>query len=170
MTQFRHYQIKFLNKSKEVPTKEEFIDAMKQTEFLKFTRGHFLDLVIEVELIISVIIGNYVWSTISARPIWGYRWMDDTNVIARFSRINASWQYVRDHVFIGIGFGRPEANYLSSIAYYVYNGFLSWWNFTGLGGMISFIAIWTFHKLYLATYLPIKDLKIHLFEYHIVCK
>ena len=60
MTQFRHYQIKFLNKSKEVPTKEEFIDAMKQTEFLKFTRGHFLDLVIEVELIISVIIENYL--------------------------------------------------------------------------------------------------------------
>jgi len=33
---------------------------MKQTEFLKFTRGHFLDYIIEVEMIIDILIENYM--------------------------------------------------------------------------------------------------------------
>lgn len=60
MTQFKHYNIKFLDKSKEYLSKEELNDAMEQTESLKFTRGHFLDFVVEVEIIISIIIENYM--------------------------------------------------------------------------------------------------------------
>lgn len=60
MTQFKHYQIKFLDKSNEKLSQEEYADVMNQTGFLKFTRGHFLDYILEVEMIIDVIIGNYM--------------------------------------------------------------------------------------------------------------
>jgi len=60
MTQFNHYQIKFLDKSNEKLSQEEYVDVMNQTGFLKFTRGHFLDYILEVELIIQVIIENYM--------------------------------------------------------------------------------------------------------------
>ncbi|MEK6841711.1 MAG: hypothetical protein AABX91_00990 [Nanoarchaeota archaeon] len=60
MTQFNHYQIRFLDKSNEKLSQEEYEDVMNQTGFLKFTRGHFLDYILEVELIIQVIIENYM--------------------------------------------------------------------------------------------------------------
>ncbi len=44
MTEFKHYHIKFLDKSKEKLSPEEYDDVMHQTGFLKFTGGHFLDL------------------------------------------------------------------------------------------------------------------------------
>ncbi len=60
MTQFTHYQVKFLDESKEKLSPEEYNDVMNQTEFLKFTRGHFLDYILETELIIQIIIENYM--------------------------------------------------------------------------------------------------------------
>ncbi len=60
MTQFEHYPINFLDNSKEKLSRKEYNDVMHQTEFLKFTRGHFLDFIIRVELIIDIIIENYI--------------------------------------------------------------------------------------------------------------
>lgn len=60
MTAFRHYHINFLDKDNEKLSQEEHKDVMHQTNFLKFTRGHFLDIIIEVEMIIDVIIENYI--------------------------------------------------------------------------------------------------------------
>jgi len=60
MTQFENYHIIFLDKSNEVLSNEEIKDARDQTEVLKFTRGHFLDLIIEVEMIIEGIIADYM--------------------------------------------------------------------------------------------------------------
>ena len=60
MTEFRHYHIKFLDNNNEKLSPEEYNDVMHQTEFLKFTRGHFLDFIIEVEMITDIIIENYM--------------------------------------------------------------------------------------------------------------
>src|SRR3989338_2925541 len=60
MTEFRHYHIKFLDNNNEKLSPEEYNDVMHQTEFLKFTRGHFLDYILEFELIIQIIIENYL--------------------------------------------------------------------------------------------------------------
>jgi len=51
-----HYQIKFLDKSKELLTPQEKDFVNKQTEILKFNRGNILDYVIEIELIIHILI------------------------------------------------------------------------------------------------------------------
>ena len=48
MTEFRHYHIKFLDNNNEKLSPEEYNDVMHQTEFLKFTRGHFLDFIIDI--------------------------------------------------------------------------------------------------------------------------
>ncbi|MBI5804110.1 hypothetical protein HY450_02610 [Candidatus Pacearchaeota archaeon] len=53
-----HYQIKFLDKSKESPNSEELRIVNKQTESLKFNRGNILDYIIEIELIINILIEN----------------------------------------------------------------------------------------------------------------
>jgi len=60
MTEFKHYHIKFLDKSEEKLSPEEYNDVMQQTKFLKFTRGHFLDLIVEVEMIIDITIEDYM--------------------------------------------------------------------------------------------------------------
>lgn len=92
-------------------------------------------------LIVSgLLFGGFVWTKLQMRP-WGSEWRYDPSVLGRLHRISLSWEYIRDHPFVGVGFGLPKPNYNREIAYYVYNGFLSWWNFTGLGGMISFIAV-----------------------------
>ena len=51
-----HYQIKFLDKSKELLTPQEKDFVNKQTEILKFNRGNILDYVIEIELVIHILI------------------------------------------------------------------------------------------------------------------
>jgi len=55
-----HYQIKFLDKSKETLDSQEMADVINQTHTLKHIRGNFLDYIIETELIIQVIIENYM--------------------------------------------------------------------------------------------------------------
>ncbi|UCD20777.1 MAG: hypothetical protein JSW08_03325 [archaeon] len=55
-----HYHIKFLDKSKEMLNPEELIDVRKQTRDLKCIRGNFLDYIIEMELIINILIENFM--------------------------------------------------------------------------------------------------------------
>lgn len=60
MSQIKHYPIKFLAESKETLSKDELSDAREQTRVLKLTRGNFLDYIIDVELIIDILIENFV--------------------------------------------------------------------------------------------------------------
>ncbi len=55
-----HYQIKFLNNSNETLTPQELADVIQQTDTLKHIRGNFLDYVLENELVIQIIIENYM--------------------------------------------------------------------------------------------------------------
>ena len=55
----QHYQIKFLDKSKETLNPQELADVINQTHTLKHIRGNFLDYIIEIELIIKVILESY---------------------------------------------------------------------------------------------------------------
>ncbi len=90
--------------------------------------------------IIGTLFGDFVWTKLQMRP-WGGEWRYDTSVVARLERIRWAWEYIRDHPFVGLGFGLPKSEYHVEIAQYIYNGFLSWWIFAGLGGVISFVAI-----------------------------
>ncbi|MDO8563836.1 MAG: hypothetical protein Q7R87_02420 [Nanoarchaeota archaeon] len=55
-----HYQIRFLDKSKETLTQEELNNVIEQTNVLKHIRGNFLDYIIEIELIICILTENFM--------------------------------------------------------------------------------------------------------------
>ncbi|MFH1311097.1 MAG: hypothetical protein ABIH65_01690 [Nanoarchaeota archaeon] len=55
-----HYQIKFLDKSKETLTSQERADVINQTHTLKHIRGNFLDYIIEIELIIDILTEDFM--------------------------------------------------------------------------------------------------------------
>lgn len=55
-----HYQIKFLDKSKETLNSEERANVIGQTNNLKHIRGNFLDYIIEIELIIYILIEDFM--------------------------------------------------------------------------------------------------------------
>ncbi len=56
----KHYQIKFLDKSNETLSKEELSKVINQTEVLKYNMGNFLDYIIEIELIVHILIENFM--------------------------------------------------------------------------------------------------------------
>lgn len=60
MTGAPYYHINFFDKHNEQLSQEEENNVIEQTQFLRFTRGHLLDFIIEIETIISVIIENYI--------------------------------------------------------------------------------------------------------------
>jgi hypothetical protein len=55
-----HYQIRFLDKSKETLNQKELANVIEQTEVLKYNRGNILDYIIEIELIIHILIENFM--------------------------------------------------------------------------------------------------------------
>jgi len=60
MCKITPYQVIFLDKSNENINEEDFNKLIKNTEILKFNRGHFLDYIIQIELIIDIVIENYL--------------------------------------------------------------------------------------------------------------
>lgn len=56
----KHYPINFLDKSKEIPNSEELVNIIRQTNTLKYNRGNFLDYIIEMELIIDILIEDFM--------------------------------------------------------------------------------------------------------------
>lgn len=55
-----HYQIRFLDKSKETLSPQELANVIEQTNALKHIRGNFLDYIIEIELIICLLIEDFM--------------------------------------------------------------------------------------------------------------
>ncbi len=55
-----HYQIKFLDKSRETLNPQERANVIEQTNTLKHIRGNFLDYIIEIELIISILTEDFM--------------------------------------------------------------------------------------------------------------
>ena len=55
-----HYQIRFLDKSKETLNPQEHANVIEQTDALKHIRGNFLDYIIEIELIIDILTENFM--------------------------------------------------------------------------------------------------------------
>jgi len=55
-----HYQIKFLDKSRETLNSKERADVVEQTRTLKYIRGNFLDYIIEIELIIDILTEDFM--------------------------------------------------------------------------------------------------------------
>ena len=60
MADFGYYHIKFLDNSDKNLNKTDIKELSENTEILKFNRGHFLDYIIEVEIIIDIIIEDYM--------------------------------------------------------------------------------------------------------------
>lgn len=55
-----HYQIRFLDRSKETLSQTERDDVIHQTDALKHIRGNFLDYIIEIELIVTILIEDFM--------------------------------------------------------------------------------------------------------------
>jgi len=56
----KYYQIRFLDKSKETLNSQELANVIQQTDILKYNRGNFLDYIIEIELIICILIEDFM--------------------------------------------------------------------------------------------------------------
>lgn len=91
-------------------------------------------------LITILTAGPIVYQEIFMRA-WASDMLYDTSVNARFERILSAIEYIKHNPIIGIGFGKPQGVYSEEIAYYIYNGYLSWWVFSGLFGMLFFLYI-----------------------------
>jgi O-antigen ligase len=107
----------------------------------KIHQSYNLKPIIVMFVLLFIVFYSAIATNVASRA-WGIdKIRSDTSFNSRLERIEEAFNFALDNVFIGIGFGKPVARRNPKMAFYIYNGFLSWWVFSGLIGMLAFIYL-----------------------------